>query len=73
MGAVAAIGERTRTAGLALAGVTVLVAEQPQAVRQAWADLPVDAELVIVTPEAARALGPALLEGVRPLTVVMPP
>ncbi|MFI8458576.1 hypothetical protein [Kitasatospora sp. NPDC085464] len=73
MGAVAAIGERTRVAGLALAGVVVLVAERPEEVRRAWAELPEGAELVILTPDAARAGGRELAEGARPLTVVMPP
>ncbi|BFV55356.1 hypothetical protein KCMC57_up04600 [Kitasatospora sp. CMC57] len=73
MGAVAAIGERTRVAGLALAGVVVLVAERPEEVRRAWAGLPEGAELVILTPDAARAVGRELEEGARPLTVVMPP
>jgi vacuolar-type H+-ATPase subunit F/Vma7 len=73
VGAVAAIGEQTRVAGLALAGVTVLVAEEPQSVRRAWHAVARDVVLVIVTPAAAGALGPALLEGGRPLAVVMPP
>ncbi|MFD7476467.1 V-type ATP synthase subunit F [Streptomyces sp. NPDC059837] len=70
----AAIGERTRVAGLALAGVTVLVAvaEEPESVRRAWQDLPPDVALVIVTPAAADTLGPALLDGARPLTAVLP-
>ncbi|MEU9124981.1 V-type ATP synthase subunit F [Streptomyces sp. NPDC048506] len=72
MGRVAAIGEQTRVAGLALAGVTVLVAEEPAAVHRAWQDLPQDVAMVIVTPAAAGALGPTLLESPRPLTAVMP-
>ncbi|WP_206305825.1 V-type ATP synthase subunit F [Actinacidiphila soli] len=72
MGRVAAIGEQARVAGLALAGVTVLVAEEPESVRRAWHDLPQDVALVIVTPAAADTLGPALLDGTRPLTAVMP-
>ncbi|MGK4585296.1 hypothetical protein ACSMTC_35725 [Kitasatospora sp. HPMI-4] len=68
-----ALGERTRVAGWALAGVTALVAEQPEAVRRAWADLPEDVELVILTPAAAQALGSPLPEGVGPLTAVMAP
>ncbi len=36
VGRVAAIGERTRVSGLALAGVTVLVAEEPESVHRAW-------------------------------------
>ncbi|MCQ4042731.1 V-type ATP synthase subunit F [Streptantibioticus rubrisoli] len=72
MGTVAAIGERTKVAPLALAGVSVLPAEDPERVREAWAALPPDVTLVIVTPTAADALGPEVLDGVRPLTAVMP-
>lgn len=72
MGAVAAVGERARVAGFALAGVTVLAAEQPDEVLRAWADLPAGTALVIVTPAAARALGPQRLDAGRPLTVVLP-
>lgn len=72
VGRVAAVGERTRVAGLALAGVTVVAAEEPRAVREAWRGLPRDVTLVILTPAAADALGPALGDGARPLTVVMP-
>ncbi|MET8946887.1 hypothetical protein ABZX30_25815 [Streptomyces sp. NPDC004542] len=74
MGTVAAIGTWTGVCGLALAGVDVLVAEDPDAVRRSWRALPDTVALVILTAEAAEALdagatapGPA-----RPLTVVMP-
>ncbi len=36
------------------------------------ADLPRDVALVIVTPAAADTLGPALLDGARTLTAVLP-
>ena len=72
MGAVAAIGERTRVSGFLLAGVDVLVAEDPAAVRHAWSSLPAAVELVIVTAAAAAALGPDLLARVPPLVAVMP-
>ncbi|MFF4603212.1 hypothetical protein ACFY12_10750 [Streptomyces sp. NPDC001339] len=72
VGSVAAIGEQVRVAGLALAGVDVIVAEEPDTVREAWQDVR-GAELVILSPAAAAVLGPALLERVPPLTVVMPP
>ncbi|MEU5644468.1 V-type ATP synthase subunit F [Streptomyces milbemycinicus] len=72
MGRVAAVGERTRVAGLALTGVTVVAAEDPHTAREAWRSLPPDVTLVILTPAAADALGPAPQESVRPLTVVMP-
>lgn len=73
MGTVAAIGEQVRVAGLALAGVTVLTAEDPEAVREAWRRLPEGVDLVILTPAAAGALGPEPPAGAWPLTAVMPP
>lgn len=74
MGTVAAIGARTDVGGLALAGVDVLVAEDPEAVRRAWRALPATVALVLLTPAAAEALGDAVTAPVpdRPLTVVMP-
>ncbi|MER8162032.1 hypothetical protein [Streptomyces sp. NPDC094472] len=59
-------------AGLLLAGVTVVAAEEPDAVREAWRGLPPETALVILTPAAADALGPGPVGGTRPLTVVMP-
>ncbi|KUN82471.1 hypothetical protein AQJ66_21870 [Streptomyces bungoensis] len=74
MGTVAAIGTRTGVCGLALAGVDVLVAEDPDAVRRAWRTLPATVALVLLTPEAAEALGDAVTAPAtdRPLTVVLP-
>lgn len=75
MAGVAALGERARVAGLALAGAVVLVADDPGAVRRAWHSLPDGIDLVILTPAAARALesGSATGDARRPLTAVMPP
>lgn len=76
MGAVAAIGARSRVGGLALAGVDVLVAEDADAVRRAWRTLPGTVSLVIVTAEAADVLRrdeAAEPDPSRPLTAVMPP
>ncbi|MEU5013442.1 V-type ATP synthase subunit F [Streptomyces sp. NPDC021749] len=73
MARVAALGEQVRVAGLALAGVTVLVAEHPDAVRTAWRDMEEDVGLVILTPAAADVLGPEVCERVSPLTAVLPP
>lgn len=56
-GTVAAIGEEVLVAGLGLAGVQVLPAEQPEAVRAAWRQLPDGVALVVLTPAAAAALG----------------
>ncbi|WP_406253809.1 hypothetical protein [Streptomyces chartreusis] len=74
MGRVAALGERTRVTGLALAGAVVLVADDPGAVRRIWQSLPDGIDLVILTPAASEALGldPAASGGRRPLTAVMP-
>ncbi|MGW2747397.1 V-type ATP synthase subunit F [Streptomyces sp. NPDC001450] len=74
MATVAAIGERTRVCGLALAGVDVLVAEDPDAVRRTWRTLSGTVGLVILTAEAAEALGAEATAPApsRPLTVVMP-
>ncbi|EST36501.1 V-type ATP synthase subunit F [Streptomyces roseochromogenus] len=74
MGTVAAIGAWTSVCGLALAGVEVRVAEDPEAVRRAWRELPGTAALVILTAEAAEALGTETMTPgpSRPLTVVTP-
>ncbi|MCQ9179409.1 hypothetical protein KMT30_10270 [Streptomyces sp. IBSBF 2953] len=75
MGRVAALGERARVAGLALAGAVVLVADDPEAVRRGWRSLADDVDLVILTPAAAEALeqDPGSPAGSRRLTTVMPP
>ncbi|QIY59509.1 hypothetical protein HEP86_02415 [Streptomyces sp. RPA4-5] len=73
MGTVVALGEATQTSGFALAGVSVRPAEAPESVRAVWQELPDDVALVILTPAAAAALGPDVLNAPRPLTVVMPP
>lgn len=74
MGTVTAIGARASVGGLALAGVDVLVAEDPDAVRRAWQGLPGTVGLVILTVPAAKALGAMVRDPdpSRPLTVVMP-
>ncbi|MEV0304305.1 hypothetical protein [Streptomyces prasinus] len=75
MGRVAALGERARVAGLALAGAVVLVADDPEAVRRGWRSLPDGVDLVILTSAAAEALeqDPGLSAGSGRLTTVMPP
>lgn len=71
MADVVAIGEQVRVAGFALAGADVVIAEDPKTVWEAWRNLPDGVGLVIITPAAAQALGPAVLEGDRPLVAVM--
>jgi hypothetical protein len=55
-GTAATIGEELLVRGFALAGVQVLPAEEPAAVRDAWLRLPGEVALVILTPAAAAAL-----------------
>jgi vacuolar-type H+-ATPase subunit F/Vma7 len=74
MGRIAAIGSEPRVQGFALAGALVTVADTPEDVRRAWADLPPDVQLVILTPQAAQALARQLDDVSSPrLSAVMPP
>jgi len=59
VGRIAAIGTGMAVRGFGLAGALVLPAEDAHEVRAAWAALPSDVELVILTPAAAQAVGPA--------------
>jgi vacuolar-type H+-ATPase subunit F/Vma7 len=73
MSRAAVIGESARTAGFALAGALVLAAENAGEARAAWAGLPADVAVLVLTPRAA-----AWLDTVSPtrrdiLLVVMPP
>ena len=71
MGAIVAIGEPARLAGLQLAGVAVVAAGTPAEVRAAWAGLQGRAALVLLTPSAALALAGEPDTG-RPLLAVIP-
>ncbi len=73
MARVAVLGEEVSVQGYALAGAVVLVAEDVAAARAAWDGLADDVAVVILTPAAARALGPERVAGLHPLAVVMPP
>ncbi|MBE1588922.1 V-type ATP synthase subunit F [Nonomuraea angiospora] len=70
MANVAVIGETVRVAGFRLAGAVVLPADTHDAARAAWASLGDDVAVVILTPEAAEAVGERAGERT---TVVMPP
>jgi vacuolar-type H+-ATPase subunit F/Vma7 len=73
VGRIAVLGESTRVDGFALAGALVLVADDAAAVRDAWASLPDDVAVVMLTPAAAAALPDGVAaqrDGV--LTVTMP-
>lgn len=69
---VAAIGSADLVAGFGLAGARVHVAEDAVAARAAWQALGADVVVVILTPDAARSVGPERLAAEGPLTVVMP-
>jgi vacuolar-type H+-ATPase subunit F/Vma7 len=72
-GRIAAIGAEPRVAGFALAGVVPIPTGTAQDVRAAWAALPDDVALVLLTPEAAEALAAELADPAPPrLTAVMP-
>ncbi len=73
MGRIVALGEAVRVEGFSLGGATVLVAEDPDAVRRAWASLPDDVAVVVLTPGAAAALAAASAPREGILTAVMPP
>lgn len=70
-GTVAAIGAEVLVRGLALAGVVVLPADGPDAVREAWRRLPPEVGLVLLTPEAATTLRDEV-DRAWPLVAVMP-
>jgi vacuolar-type H+-ATPase subunit F/Vma7 len=72
MARVAALGDRLAVQGYALAGALPVYASDEESVRDAWAGLPDDVAVVILTPEAARALGRVRAQARYPLTVVMP-
>jgi hypothetical protein len=69
---VAALGTAADLGALRLAGVEVRSAESPEEVRAAWPGLQ-GCGLVVLTPDAAAALGAARLAPGAPLTVVVPP
>ena len=73
MARAAVIGEAMRTAGFALAGAVVLPAESPEEARAAWASLPADIAVLVLTPRAAAWLGQALPSRRDVLLAVMPP
>jgi vacuolar-type H+-ATPase subunit F/Vma7 len=68
---VAAVGAWAALAGYALAGVEVVEADDPAAVRRAWAELPADVGLVLLT-QAARTALPERLEPRDRLWAVIP-
>lgn len=70
-GRLAAIGAAAQIRGYALAGVTVSVADDAEAVRRAWQTLAPDVTVVILTAAAARALHDVIGTAAR-MTAVLP-
>lgn len=71
VGRIVVLGEAVRVDGYALAGATVVHAENPDDARRAFRTMPGDVVLVVLTPAAARALrverdAPAVLTAVMP-------
>lgn len=73
MGRFVVIGEAARVEAFALGGATVLCAEGPEEVRLAWAALPADASVVLLTGVAAAALEEERRRFEPALIAVMPP
>lgn len=71
-GRIAAIGEEALVEGFRLAGVSVHACTNGPEVLRAWRSLPKDTAVVVLTPRAAQALGPALSDFRSPMTVVLP-
>lgn len=67
-----ALGEPARLAGYALAGVVVVGVGAPDEVRRAWDRLPREVALVLLTPEAAAAVGERREQPDALLSVVLP-
>lgn len=72
MGGLVVLGEAARVKGFALAGATTIAAGDRSAIERAWADLPAETSLVVLTPAAAAVLGGRVLERGGVLTVTMP-
>lgn len=67
---IAVLGAEAEIIGFALAGALVCPAEDPAGITAAWAELPADVAVVVLTAEAARVLGDATAGR---LVTVMPP
>jgi len=60
MSSIVAIGDRTKLAGYALAGVDLKHATDPDEVREAWLGIGSEVKLVLLTLEARQALADPL-------------
>ncbi len=71
-GVIVALGARRDVDAFSLAGVEVRAAEDAAAVRAAWAALGDEVGLVLLTADAAEALGNVIDATASPLTAVLP-
>lgn len=71
-GVIVALGERRFVGAFALAGAQVRPAEDPEGARGAWDSLGPGVGLVILSANAAAALGDRIDDVGSPLTVVLP-
>ena len=69
---VVALGEKALLDGYGLVGAPVHAAETDDDVRRIWPALAGQAGVVVLTPRAAAALGPALPDPRAPMTAVLP-
>jgi vacuolar-type H+-ATPase subunit F/Vma7 len=60
MTGIVALGARERVEGFALAGVRVMVADEPDAIRAAWGALGPEVAVALLTPAAQAALADLL-------------
>jgi vacuolar-type H+-ATPase subunit F/Vma7 len=72
MSRVVALGEEHRVVAFAMVGVAVVAVGDAREARSAWASLPDDVGLVILTRSAAEALQAVLHQPGEPLWAVMP-
>lgn len=72
MTGVVAIGDELRIAGYALAGVDTVPASSDDEARAAWRELPDDTVLLLLTPDADRALAELLDERPNIVSAVLP-
>lgn len=70
---VAVIGARELVRGWALAGASVLAADDADETRRAWRSLAAEVAVVLLTSSAAEHLAEELADRSWPLVVVIPP
>jgi vacuolar-type H+-ATPase subunit F/Vma7 len=72
MGKIVALGERNRVQGYSIAGVEAVVAGTADDTVEAWRNLPRDVAVLILTAQAAAALGERVSERPDVLIAVLP-